>query len=253
MNLDAILTPPEIAILPHKDLSATLCVVFDILRATSSIVAALANGADAVIPVGEIHDALVHYRRDPSILLAGERDGLRIPPSMSDGVAFHFGNSPREFTPEAVRHRTIVITTTNGTRALRACAAAPSTYAASLLNLEATTGRLLSARPKKILLICSGTHHDFSFEDAFAAGALCDLAASKSPSAVLTDAAHAVRQLYLHHRANPLAAMSCASNARRLLALPNLAGDVPFCLQFNKHPGVAQLMPDGRVLWSPPA
>src|SRR5689334_3523771 len=122
-SLEALFAPAEFMVLARRDLRETVCVVFDVLRATSTMITALANGAAAIYPVSEIEEALTLRRRDPSILLAGERDGFRIAASAANGTAFEFGNSPREFTRERVLGRTIATTTTNGTRALRGCVA----------------------------------------------------------------------------------------------------------------------------------
>src|SRR5690349_18036474 len=137
-TLEVLFTPAEFAGLDGRDLSETVCVVFDVLRATSSMVTALANGAKVVIPVSEISEALALRRKYPQILLAGERDGVRILSAQTGSISFDLGNSPREFTSEIVRGREIVTTTTNGTRALRACSRAWTTYVCSFLNLRAT-------------------------------------------------------------------------------------------------------------------
>ena len=134
MHIDTILSPLELPALARRDLRGTACVVFDILRATSTFVTALHHGAAAIIPVNEIAEAVAMRQAKPELLLAGERDGLRIRAGQSGGVDFDFGNSPREFTPERVRGKTIVSTTTNGTRALSSCASpacAPHATAAS--------------------------------------------------------------------------------------------------------------------------
>src|ERR1700722_6688529 len=123
-TLEVLFTPAEFAALAHRDLSQTVCVVFDIFRATTTIVTALANGAAAVIPVAEIADALAIRQRRPEVLLAGERGGLRIRAEFTGGIDFDLGNSPREFTADRIKNKTIVISTTNGSRALRACARA---------------------------------------------------------------------------------------------------------------------------------
>src|SRR6266700_3040795 len=78
MSLEVLFTPAEFGELGEVDLSGTVCVVFDVLRATSSMATALANGASAIVPVAEIPEALRLRERDPDVLLAGERDGLRI-------------------------------------------------------------------------------------------------------------------------------------------------------------------------------
>src|SRR5258705_11586116 len=101
-SLEVLFAPAEFAALEALDLSGAVCVVFDVLRATSSMVTALANGASAVVPVAEIPEALSIRERDPRILLAGERDGLRIQSDLTGGVPFDLGNSPREVTREKV-------------------------------------------------------------------------------------------------------------------------------------------------------
>src|SRR5260221_12924115 len=120
-SLEVLFTPADFASLTGRDLSETCCVVFDVLRATTTMITALWNVAEAILPVGEISDALAASQQHPAALLAGERDGLRIGPELAKGVAFDLGNSPREFTADRVKGKLIVMTTTNGTRALRSC------------------------------------------------------------------------------------------------------------------------------------
>src|SRR5262249_14329097 len=126
-KLEVLFSPAEFETLPRRDLSRATFVVFDILRATSTMITALANGAGAVVPVVTIEQALA--RAGPNIILAGEREGLRITAKLTGGLNFDLGNSPREFTKERVAEKTIVMTTTNGTRALNACRGASETLA----------------------------------------------------------------------------------------------------------------------------
>src|SRR3954464_3626464 len=101
-RVEALFSPAEYSSLHSRDLSQTTCVVFDILRATTTMLTALANGAAEIVPVSEIPEALALRAKDPNILLAGERDGFRIGASQTGSIDFDFGNSPREFTPEKV-------------------------------------------------------------------------------------------------------------------------------------------------------
>src|SRR6516162_3651732 len=101
-TLEVLFTPADFAALKKRKLDHTLCVVFDIFRATSSMVTALASGAAAIVPVGEIPEALAIKRETPDVLLAGERDGIRIRAKLTGGIDFDLGNSPREFTREKV-------------------------------------------------------------------------------------------------------------------------------------------------------
>src|SRR4051794_25900005 len=128
MHIDVVLNPAEIALLPTRDLSGTTCVVFDVLRATSSMVTALAHGVNEIHPVCTIDEAQALKTRLPNAVLGGERQGESIP-------GFDIGNSPSEYT--TLRGRRIVTTTTNGTVALRACELADRVLVGALLNLGA--------------------------------------------------------------------------------------------------------------------
>jgi 2-phosphosulfolactate phosphatase len=240
MKIELILSPLELTALAQRDLSGTACVVFDVLRATSTFVTALHHGAKEIMPVSEIAEAAAVRRQHPEVLLAGERNGVKICAAQSDGIDFDFGNSPREFTPEKVRGKTIVSTTTNGTRALRACAGANLILATSFLNLSATAKFLAKLQPEKILLVCAGTGDGVALEDVFAAGALTDLLADE-----LSDSAEIARQTFLRLKTDFAAAIAGSRNGRRLLAIPDLRADVPFCSQRDVFNLVAAMNADG--------
>jgi 2-phosphosulfolactate phosphatase len=252
MIIETSLTPAELPALPRQDLRATTCVVFDILRATSTFITALQNGAREIIPVSEISEAAARRRQQPDVLLAGERHGLRIqkspapapeprPPDYTE-TDFDFGNSPREFRPEKVRGRTIVSTTTNGTRALRACAGAKHVLAASFLNLAATAKWLNQSPPAALLLVCAGTGDGVALEDVLAAGALAGLVGGE-----YTDATALAARAYLSAKADLPAALAATQNARRLLAIPELRADVAYCAQRDIFKITARLNPTGGL------
>jgi 2-phosphosulfolactate phosphatase len=246
-TIEVHLTPADFAALQRRNLDDAACVVFDVFRATTTMVTALANGAVAIIPVAEISDALAVRQWDPSVLLAGERDGLRIRSALSGGVDFDLGNSPREFTREKVAGRTVVMTTTNGTRALRSCAHASGVLVASFLNLPATARFLARRRPSTLLLVCSGTLEQASLEDVLGAGALCDLLWNDYEAGAVSDSALMARSLYQSAQ-HDLPEAACRSrNGRRLLGIPELKEDVAFCLQRDAFGFVAALRPDGQV------
>ena len=238
-KLDVLLSPAELPGLASRNLQDTVCVVFDVLRATSTFVTALYHGAKAIFPVSEISEALEFRETDPGILLAGERDGVKIRARPNGDVDFDLGNSPREFTPETIGGKVVVSTTTNGTRALRACAGAQTILAASFLNLTATAGFIRQCASTEILLICAGTGSRIADEDVIAAGALAELLSDEklvpSPSALTAVAA------WQKSKSNLAAAIARAENARRLLALPGLADDVAFCLQVDRFPIIARM------------
>jgi 2-phosphosulfolactate phosphatase len=246
-TLDVLFTPADFAALKRRNLDDTTCVVLDVFRATSSIVTALAHGAQAVIPVIEISEALVIRRQDPAVVLAGERDGVRIRAEFTGGVDFDLGNSPREFTRERVAGKTIVMTTTNGTRALRACAHAQHVLVASFLNLNATAEWMARDQPDDVLIVCSGTFEQAALEDVLAAGALCESLAGAFAGAEISDSAALAHRLYQVAKVNLTEAASGSRNGRRLLAIPDLQADVAFCLQRDVFELVVSLQPDGKV------
>jgi 2-phosphosulfolactate phosphatase len=246
-RIEVILSPAEFPGLAQRDLSESVCVVFDILRATSSMITALANGAEAVIPVAEISEALALRRRRPDVLLAGERQGVRIRGELTGGIDFDLGNSPREFTPAKVRGKTIVSTTTNGTRALRACAGAKNTLIGSFFNLRATCQWLLENRPHELILVCSGTHEEPAMEDLLAAGAVCERVWPHYAGGHISDAAEIARRIYPLLQSDLLTAMNFARNGRHLLSIPELRGDVAFCVQRETQSFVAEMQADGAV------
>jgi 2-phosphosulfolactate phosphatase len=246
-NLEVLFTPADFSLLPARDLSAIHCVVFDVLRATSTMMTALANGASAIYPGCEIYEALQLRAVHPTALLAGERNGLRILGARitagSEAVDFDLGNSPREFTRERVKGREIIMTTTNGTRALQSCIGAKRVFPAALLNIGAVARRVQSDDAQRLFIICAGTYEEAAYEDTLAAGALCDLLWPQFDPEKISDSAHMARQFYLDATEDIFGAVQRYSrNARRLLANPELRDDVAFCLRRD----VLDLMAEAR-------
>lgn len=143
--------------------------VVDVLRATTTMTAALAAGAEGVVPCLEVETAREVAARMRAagrpVLLGGERGGVRI-------EGFDLGNSPAECTPQRVAGRTLVFTTTNGTRALEACQAADRVLLAAFVNREAVVQALQSAA--HVHVVCAGTQGRITREDTLLAGALVD-------------------------------------------------------------------------------
>ena len=247
LNIDVILGPAEFPALAARDLSQTTCVVFDVLRATSSMLTALHHGAEAIIPVSEITEAVTIHQKQNTVRLAGERHGLRIRKEQSGSVDFDFGNSPRDFTPEKVAGQTIAWTTTNGTRALAACAHAEMILLGALVNLRAVTDVLEQLRPKHLLLVCAGTFEAPAFEDLFTAGALIEALLPLTKPEDLSDSAQLVHRACRQVGGNQAALIESSLNARRLIANPDLAADVEICLRRDTVPLNAALMKDGSV------
>jgi 2-phosphosulfolactate phosphatase len=181
------------------------------------------------------------------VLLAGERDGFRILAPLTGGVDFDLGNSPREFRAGRVHGRTIVMTTTNGTRALRGCVGALRVLAGSWLNLGSLVKAIERHRPNRLLLVCSGTLEQAALEDALAAGALADAIWPLYEDGTVADSAQIARHLYRSFAADPQAAMRFSRNGRRLLESPELRADVAVCFQRDQFDVLAELDSTGAV------
>ena len=216
MHIDVALNPAEIARLPERDLGGTTCVVFDILRATSSMITGLAHGVPEIHPVLTIDEARAVKERLPNAILGGERHGERI-------EGFDVGNAPHEYLDLA--GRPVITTTTNGTVALRACERAERVLVGALLNLGALTEELRRAKPDRLLIVCAGTFEEFALEDAIAAGLLvAELGGSD-----LSDAAQAVAGIAWSY-ADPGTALRAAKNGRAL-ASKGRGAEVEWCAQ----------------------
>jgi 2-phosphosulfolactate phosphatase len=157
---------PELA--PPGRLAGGVAVVIDVLRATTSIIHALAAGCTSVRPCAEIEEARAVADRMPAgkVILGGERGGLPLP-------GFDVGNSPRDYTSKTCRGATLVLTTTNGTRALLRAAEADRVLIAAFVNYSAVCEQLrLETRP--IHIVCAGTDGEVTLEDTLLAGALIE-------------------------------------------------------------------------------
>ena len=247
-RIEVTFTPAEFNALADRDLSETVCVVFDVLRATTSMVVGLANGADSLIPVATIEAAVAVRERRPEVLLAGERNGVRILADQSGGVDFDLGNSPREYTEAAVAGKTIVSTTTNGTRALNACKGAKAVLIASMLNLRTTANWIEGNEVHNLVLVCAGTYEEAAYEDMIGAGALCDMIWPGFVTGHVADSAEMARQTYRTMQRDLQSAMQYSRNARRLLTMPDLAEDVRFCMQRETLTTLAGLNEAGEVV-----
>ncbi len=162
--IDVILLPD---MLPQESLSGSQAVVLDVLRASSTIVTALAHGAREVRLFNDINQAAAAKPAAPApALLAGERHCVKIP-------GFDLGNSPAEYVTHAIGNATILLTTTNGVRAAYATRAAGQVFIGSLLNASATAHALLEhLDAAHTLLVCAGTDGRVACEDVIGAGAI---------------------------------------------------------------------------------
>jgi len=232
--IDVVLSPPEIDLLPKRDLAGCTAVAFDILRATSTMITALSNGAEGIWPVRTIEEAWALKKKHPEALLGGERHGERI-------EGFDLGNSPLEYG-ENVRTREIISTTTNGTIALRAVEHAALVFAGSLLNIGAIAAHLHAQLPGELLLVCAGTFREAALEDILAAGMLIDLL----PGRPLTDSAETALALYQQNHSDLAAVLHRARNGRALLAKGREA-EVDWCARNSVIALLAEMTREGCV------
>lgn len=229
--------------MPAGAVRGGLAVVIDVLRATSVIATALRHGCEAVIPCQEIDEARAVAARLPegACLLGGERGGLRI-------EGFDLGNSPSEYSEARCRGRTLVLTTTNGTRAVRACLEAREVFAAGFVNLAATAQRLRQlwrARPgEAIHLVCAGTDGEPSLEDTLLAGALALTLSHRGDSAIplQNDAARLAAAAAPRAYAQLPSLLAEGLGGRNLKAL-GLEDDIQTAARVDSMPIVAVLRP----------
>ena len=163
MKVDLAFTPYE---LEKKELEGKSVVVIDALRATSTMIVAFENGCSAFIPVATVEEARDLVAQNPEFLLAGERRALSL-------EGFHLGNSPRDYRPNKVKGKVVVMTTTNGTRALVASQRGAQIFIGSFLNLNALNQRLLDTG-RDVLIACAGEKDLFCLEDTVCGGAIVE-------------------------------------------------------------------------------
>ncbi len=207
-------------------------VVIDVLRATSVMLTALANGAKEVVPAVSPEEALQKsflYNVE-DVLLGGERNAMKI-------EGFHLGNSPLEYTRENVSGKTVIITTTNGTRALNNCINAQKVYIGAFLNVATLVEQLKTE--EEVVLFCSGTNNNFSLDDGICAAMIIDELA-KEKQLALTDFSSLLLTTY---RTNPnnLATLLKDCYHLNLLKQKGFESDVTFCLQNSLYNIVPQM------------
>jgi 2-phosphosulfolactate phosphatase len=232
MRIDVYFTPLG---LTPGDLPGRAIVVLDVLRATTTVITAIANGAKEVIPAATSEEAvrLASNLEKDGVLLAGERKSLKI-------EGFALGNSPLEMTPEVVAGKTIVLATTNGTPALVASQGGEPVLVGAPANFAALAARAREALAERgeLVIVCAGRERQFALEDAYTAGRLVKVVKKGLGKLELNDAAHAALALTGAYDDWDDALRGAA--AARQLVEANLAGDVEFCAKPNRFGVVPQ-------------
>ncbi|MDR2887253.1 MAG: 2-phosphosulfolactate phosphatase [Bacteroidales bacterium] len=234
-TVETFLSP---ALFEPEKCRGTIVVIIDILRATSSICTAFANGARAIIPVSEAAEAR-NYKAQ-GCLVAAERDGFVL--DFAD-----FGNSPFNFTKEKIKDNTVVYSTTNGTgiinMALQAKPAAIVT--GSFLNISALV-RWIERHNGNVNLFCAGWKKRFNLEDTVFAGAVAERLIKTGGYSTSCDSTHAAMDLWLAAK-NDLRSYIEKAAQRSRLREKQLDDCIDFCLQHDFTAFVPVFM-NGRLV-----
>jgi 2-phosphosulfolactate phosphatase len=224
MRIDTYFTVPEV---DPGDLTGSTVVVIDVVRATTTIIEALANGARAIYPTDSTEEAvkLAHSMGREDTLLCGERKGRKV-------EGFDLGNSPREFTAQVVQGKKLVMSTTNGTRALGVGQEGERLLPCAFTNLGAVAKGV--AEDEHVVILCAGQGDRFSLDDALCAGHLIlRMIEGREEDMELNDASRAARAL-----------ASARKPTRRFLSLSaggaaiieiGLGDDLDVCSDVDRH------------------
>ena len=238
-NTPTLYTSLSPALLHLYEVNNAVVVIIDVLRATSTIATALYNGAKAVIPVDSVNRCIEIGKQIDGIT-AGERDG-----KIAEGL--EYGNSPFEYPEEFIKGRTLVLTTTNGTKLLHMALdkGAGQVITGSFPNLEAVCD-YLSAEGKNVILGCAAWKDKVNIEDMLFAGAVIDKI--RKHFSINCDSSHIAQSMYQKARKDLFGYMqkNDASHYHRLMNF-GLEKDIRYCLT----PGGANVLPyytDGKLV-----
>jgi 2-phosphosulfolactate phosphatase len=233
MKVDIIISTGDIKEAKVKDKTV---VVIDMLRATSVITTAIANGCEEVIPLLTIEEAvdLVREEREKYIL-GGERKALKI-------EGFDCSNSPLEYTSETVKNKSIVLTTTNGTRAIKGSEGARNILIGAMLNAEALVKKIIDL-DNDVVIVNAGTYDEFSIDDFICSGYVVDCL-EKNVELELSDIATTAHYIYKNN-ADIFSFIKYASHYKRIEQL-GLKEDLEYCCQKS----ILEIVPeykDGKI------
>ena len=200
-----------------------IVVVIDMLRATSVITTAIMNGCKEVIPVLTVEEAFSKKEKLNNVLLGGERKAVKI-----DG--FNFSNSPLEYTEDIVKDNVIVLSTTNGTRALTSCLSAKEIFVGCMLNAKALA-KVLVEKGQDVVIVNAGTNGQFSMDDYICSGLIIKEMMDISNKLNLSDIAISSLKTYSEHT-NVLSYIKDARHYKVMMDL-DLGKDIEYCIQKN--------------------
>lgn len=237
-NQPTLYTSLSPALIHLYDLNNTVVVVIDVFRATSTIAAALYNGARYIIPVDSVPKA-IEISKSVKGIAAGERDG-----KLADGL--RHGNSPMEYKRDFIEDQVLVLTTTNGTRLLHMALeqGADDIITGAFPNLSSVCNYLI-AQQKNVVLACAGWKDKFNLEDTLFAGAV--ISQVKTHFSIHCDSSFMAEYMYQHNKHDLLGFAKQLTHYHRLVDRFGYIDDIAFCLQEN----VADVLPlyrEGRLI-----
>lgn len=240
MDLEVILTPCATT---ADDLSGRSVLIIDVLRASSTIVTALQNGARAVIPAADLGEAgrLAAALDHDTSIVGGERGGKPV-----EGMAM--GNSPLEYTAERVAERSLVLTTTNGTPAIALAKKAASAAIGSFLNASAAVAFLRRAldEAQPVTILCAGYERRVALEDTICAGLLLSRLLKPKDASRLDDSGQIAYALYRGSQDQLARALIGAAHTKRLMDI-GFGDDVTYCARIDTTEALPMYR-DGRIV-----
>ena len=236
MALPKIETCLSPSLLHLYDIKDSIVVIIDVFRATSTIAAALHQGAKEILPVDDVDRCIELGTQIENSITAGERDG-----KVAQGL--QHGNSPLEYPRTFIENKTLVLTTTNGTRLLHMCSEANEIITGSFLNLGAVCDYLI-AQKKPVLLACASWKDRYNLEDSLFAGAVYDTIGDHFE--MNCDSTRAATHLYRQAKNNLYEFIQDSSHFLRLSKF-GLQYDMEYCCKINQHNVLVKLV-DGKLI-----
>jgi len=216
-----------------------IIIVIDVLRCSSTIITALANGAKGIVPAKTLREARAYRQEHPEFILAGERRGLK-------PEGFNLGNSPLEFSPETIKEKHIILTTTSGTMAISLAKDGRWTLIGALLNVKAVTEAAMKIAEKEkigISLVLAGKKGHFSLEDFICAGAIVESLPTKKVKH--SDAALAALLAFQQSSRSLNSIVQLGDHAQFLKSM-GFEADIEFCCRLNAF-GIVPVYRNGVI------
>ncbi len=230
MKIDVVFCPDDIGDLDRNE---HIFVVIDVLRACSTIITALSNGCQYIILIIDPVEGL-RMKKTDDVILAGERNGIKL-------NGYDLGNSPAEFTRDRVRRKTVVMCSTNGTKAIEKSKAGAESIIAAFLNIQ-TVIEYIRKRNKNVTILCSGKLGRHSLEDTICAGMIVEnLDAEYTDTALIAEAA------YKNYKNSIYQCLKICEHGKYLAKL-GFAADLKYCSQIDIFKLLPKLDPEGRIV-----